>query len=78
MALEILEVALCVSGPLLAPYLLENVVCLMERLGDSKEPVRQQAQDLLLKFMRVAHSSPQVAALTNSHAYMGNKVRRAA
>uniref|UniRef100_A0A914W2I6 TOG domain-containing protein n=1 Tax=Plectus sambesii TaxID=2011161 RepID=A0A914W2I6_9BILA len=60
LALEILDAALEVSGDVLYPYLLENVTALMERLGDSKEQVRQSALDVILKLMRVPHSSPQM------------------
>ena len=59
LGLEVLEAALGVSGHLLAPYVLEHVGVLMERLGDRQETVRQAALDLLVKFMHLPHSPPQ-------------------
>jgi CLIP-associating protein 1/2 len=59
-ALDILETALSVNGGLLIPYLLEHSSALQERLGDTKDAVRKQAHDLLLKMMHVPHCSPQM------------------
>lgn len=51
-ALDILDMALSVSGAHLAPFLVEHLPMLMEKLGDSKEPVRAQTHRLLLRLMR--------------------------
>uniref|UniRef100_A0A1I7X6W7 TOG domain-containing protein n=1 Tax=Heterorhabditis bacteriophora TaxID=37862 RepID=A0A1I7X6W7_HETBA len=46
-----------VSGDVLAPYLLERLSSLVERLGDSKAQVRDAASSLIVDLASVPHSS---------------------
>nr|CDJ92184.1 HEAT domain containing protein [Haemonchus contortus] len=57
LSLEIFGASLEASGDLLAPYLLERVIHVLERLGDSKTQVREAAGQLLLDLANVPHSS---------------------
>uniref|UniRef100_A0A5S6QS55 TOG domain-containing protein n=1 Tax=Trichuris muris TaxID=70415 RepID=A0A5S6QS55_TRIMR len=59
LALEILSSGLEVSNGPMVGCLLDNASTIMERLGDSREQVRQFAVELLLKMMGVPGSSPQ-------------------
>ncbi|CAI4230385.1 unnamed protein product [Auanema sp. JU1783] len=59
-SLEILNSALDVSGDLIAPYLLDRVSLLIERLGDSKQPVREATVGLLVDLASVPHCSHQL------------------
>ncbi|KHJ47953.1 HEAT repeat protein [Trichuris suis] len=59
LALEILSCGLDVSNGPMVGCLLDNASTIMERLGDSREQVRQFAVELLLKMMGVPGSSPQ-------------------
>lgn len=60
MAVEILNSALNTTGEILVPYLIDNLSPLMERLGDSKEQVRQETIDFILKLMSCPGATPQV------------------
>ncbi|CAJ0597548.1 unnamed protein product [Cylicocyclus nassatus] len=57
LSLEILQASIDVSGDVLAPYLLERVTSLVERLGDSKPQVREAASNLLVDLANIPHSS---------------------
>ncbi|EYB97752.1 hypothetical protein Y032_0137g2002 [Ancylostoma ceylanicum] len=57
LSLEILQTSIDVSGDVLAPYLLERVTNLVERLGDTKPQVREAASCLLIDLANVPHSS---------------------
>ncbi|KAK6743896.1 hypothetical protein RB195_010910 [Necator americanus] len=57
LSLEILQASIDVSGDVLAPYLLERVTSLVERLGDSKPQVREAASCVLVDLANVEHSS---------------------
>ncbi|KIH61577.1 hypothetical protein ANCDUO_08149 [Ancylostoma duodenale] len=57
LSLEILQTSIDVSGDVLAPYLLERVTNLVERLADTKPQVREAASCLLIDLANVPHSS---------------------
>ncbi|VDD97195.1 unnamed protein product [Enterobius vermicularis] len=59
-ALEILDLAIRVSGDVLAPYLIERTPALVERLGDAKQSVRDSAVQLLTNFANAPHSNVQI------------------
>ncbi|KHN82063.1 Protein CLASP-1 [Toxocara canis] len=60
LALEIIDVAIEVSGDVLSPYLIERTSALVERLGDSKQSVREAAVQLITTMANTQHCSPQV------------------
>ncbi|XP_003376429.1 putative HEAT repeat-containing domain protein [Trichinella spiralis] len=59
LALEILSLSLEVSGATVSHIVLENASTIMERLGDNREQVRQDAVGLLLKLMNTPGCTPQ-------------------
>lgn len=59
-ALEILGVAVDVSGDVLAPYLIERTPALVERLGDGKQSVREAAIQLLVLLANAPYSNVQI------------------
>ncbi|VDN57348.1 unnamed protein product [Dracunculus medinensis] len=60
LAVEIIDVAIEVSGDVLAPYLIERISSLIERLGDSKQSVRDATIQLIAALANTPHCSPQV------------------
>ncbi|KRZ79085.1 CLIP-associating protein 1-A [Trichinella papuae] len=59
LALEILSLSLEVSGATISHIVLDNASTIMERLGDNREQVRQDAVGLLLKLMNTPGCTPQ-------------------
>ncbi|KRY92842.1 CLIP-associating protein 1-A [Trichinella pseudospiralis] len=59
LALEILSLSLEVSGATISHVVLDNASTIMERLGDNREQVRQDAVGLLLKLMNTPGCTPQ-------------------
>ncbi|CAD6196018.1 unnamed protein product [Caenorhabditis auriculariae] len=59
-ALEILQTGLDVSGDVLAPYYFDRLSSIVERLGDSKQPVRDAAVYVLLTLAYLENSSPNI------------------
>ena len=60
-ALDIIDAALDLAGDHLVGPLCDSFTAVLERLGDSKDAVRQQALTIILKLMTIPGSSPQVA-----------------
>ncbi|VIO91504.1 Uncharacterized protein BM_BM2056 [Brugia malayi] len=59
LAVEIIDVAIEVSADVISPYLLDRVRALVERLGDSKQSVREAMVQLLAALANTPHCSPQ-------------------
>ncbi|CAJ0964146.1 unnamed protein product, partial [Mesorhabditis belari] len=57
LALEALDVAVNVNGPVLMPYLIDRITQMIDRLGDSKTAVRMSTSDLLFT---MATNGPQI------------------
>lgn len=64
LAVEIIDVGIEVSGDVLSPYLVERTSALVERLGDSKQSVREAAIQLITTMANTPHCSPQVNLIT--------------
>ncbi|MCP9259429.1 hypothetical protein DINM_002375 [Dirofilaria immitis] len=60
LAVEIIDVAIEVSADVILPYLLDRATALVERLGDSKQSVREAMVQLLAALANTPHYSPQV------------------
>lgn len=58
--MEIVDVAIEVSGDVVSPYLLDRATALVERLGDSKQSVREATVQLIAALANTPHCSPQV------------------
>ncbi|KAM3723585.1 Protein CLASP-1 [Dirofilaria immitis] len=59
LAVEIIDVAIEVSADVILPYLLDRATALVERLGDSKQSVREAMVQLLAALANTPHYSPQ-------------------
>lgn len=71
LAVEIIDVAIEVSGDVLAPYLIERISSLIERLGDSKQSVRDATIQLIAALANTPHCSPQVQYFCSSLYHCG-------
>uniref|UniRef100_A0A915AXM8 TOG domain-containing protein n=1 Tax=Parascaris univalens TaxID=6257 RepID=A0A915AXM8_PARUN len=60
LAVEIIDVGIEVSGDVLSPYLVDRTSTLVERLGDSKQSVREAAIQLITTMANTPHCSPQI------------------
>lgn len=70
LAVEIIDVAIEVSADVILPYLLDRATALVERLGDSKQSVREAMVQLLAALANTPHCSPQVKQYYPSSYYL--------
>ncbi|VDK44285.1 unnamed protein product [Gongylonema pulchrum] len=69
LAVEIIDVAIEVSGDVVSPYLMDRATALVERLGDSKQSVREAMVQLIAALANTPHCSPQVLYMSSDIAF---------